>query len=160
VNISTHDIGLESLDALSGVDSLCLFVSEDERPLKGTSGFADWRLCGALSRVLLRGFFTGAPNDWLLLPAKERIPVARIFVAGLGKSQQLTASGLGEALSAAAKTLSRAKADGVALEVPGAGTLDENSRAAALKQAFLSEFRGSRVAVFSDKPLARLLGAK
>ena len=34
MSVTTHELGFESLDALSGVDSLCLFVSEDERPLK------------------------------------------------------------------------------------------------------------------------------
>ena len=59
MNVTTHEIGFESLDGLTGVDSLCVFVSEDERPLEGVAGYLDWRLCGQLSRVLIQKFFTG-----------------------------------------------------------------------------------------------------
>src|SRR3954452_25120632 len=98
-SVSTHGIGLDSLDELKDVDALCLFVGEDERPLRGVAGYVDWRLCGALSRVIKNGFFVGAAQDWLLLPSNGRIAPARIFVVGVGKRSALTAEGIGKALS-------------------------------------------------------------
>ena len=35
MKVTAHDIAMETLDALEGIDALCLFVGEDERPLRG-----------------------------------------------------------------------------------------------------------------------------
>ena len=88
MNLTTHEIGFPSLDALPGVDSLCVFVGQDERPLRGTAGYVDWRLCGALSRVLLQGFFIGAQGDCLLIPSEGRIAMSRIFALGTGTGER------------------------------------------------------------------------
>lgn len=154
---TTHDIGLEGLDALGGVDALCLFVAEDDRPLPSSAGYVDWRLCGALSRVLKNGFFTGAKDDWLLLPSDGKLPVPRIFVVGLGSRQRLDAGALSEALAAAGRVLSRAKVDAVALEVPSGAGVEDAARAEAFQKGFLPAFKGGRVALLVDKGLVRLL---
>ena len=158
MNVTAHDIGLEALDALQGIEALCLFVGEDERPLRGTAGFVDWRLCGRLSRVLQDGFFTGAQNDALLLPANGRFPLTRIFVIGLGHARTITPDSLGRALGKAADTLQKAQVHSVALEVPGEGVLDDGVRASALTSRFLSAFsNSSRVAVLAGEGIARFL---
>jgi leucyl aminopeptidase len=157
VSVTTYEIGLESLDALTGVDALCLFVAEDDRPLPGTAGYVDWRLCGALSRVLKQGFFTGVKDDWLLLPTDGRLPIPRIFAVGLGVRKELDAGALGRALANAAQVLGKAKVEAVALELPGGGRFDEAAQAAALQQHFLPAFTGKQVAVLADKSLAKLL---
>ncbi len=159
MNVTTYDIGFEALDSLTGADSLCLFISEDERPLPGVAGYVDWRLCGALSRVLLQGFFSGARGDKLLLPSDRRIAPYRIFAVGIGPSSGLSAPALNEALSNAATMLTRAGAQGVAMELPGSGLLPEAARAEALKKSFLPAFKG-RVAVFAERPLRALLGGR
>jgi Cytosol aminopeptidase family, N-terminal domain len=157
VNVAAYDVGLEGLDSLEGVDALCLFVGEDDRPLPGSAGYVDWRLCGSLSRVLQSGFFVGAREDSLLLPTDGRFSVPRIFVIGLGQRRGLDASSLGEVLANAGRVLARAKVEAVALEIPGVGALDEGTRAAALTDRFLPAFKGSKVAVLADKELARRL---
>lgn len=157
MNVSTYEIGLEGLDALAGVDALCLFVAEDDRPLPGTAGYVDWRLSGALSRVLKQGFFTGVKSDWLLLPSDGRIPIPRIFAVGMGARKNLDASALGAALANAAQVLDKAKVESVALELPGSGQVDEAAQAQALQQHFLAAFKGKRVTVLADKALAKLL---
>jgi len=157
MNLTTHEIGLGSLDAMPGVDSLCLFVGEDERPLRGTAGYADWRMCGALSRVLMRGFFSGSSGDCLLIPTEGRIAMSRIFAMGIGERQRFGSEALSQALSHAGRVLSKAQVTTVALEIPGAGAVDESGRAAALVEQFLPAFTGGRVAVLSEKGVARLL---
>jgi hypothetical protein len=157
VNVAAYDIGLQGLDSLEGVDALCLFVGEDDRPLPGSAGYVDWRLCGALSRVLQSGFFVGARDDSLLLPTDGRFPVPRIFVIGLGRRKGLDASSLGQALANAGQVLARARVEAVALEIPGTGALDEATRASALSDKFLPAFKGKKVAVLADKELARRL---
>jgi hypothetical protein len=157
VSLTTHELGFESLDEVKAADALCVFVAEDERPLEGAAGFADWRLCGGLSRALRGGFFIGAQDDCLLMPSRGRIAMRRIFVIGIGLARELDADRLGRALARAARVLRLAKVEGVALDVPGARTLAESTRAAALLNQFIPEFRGGHVAVLSDKGLLRLL---
>ena len=157
MNVAAYDVGLQGMDSLEGVDALCLFVGEDDRPLPGSAGYVDWRLCGALSRVLQSGFFVGARGDSLLLPADGRFPVPRIFIIGLGRRKGLDASSLGAALANAGQVLARAKVEAVALEIPGTGALDEATRASALSDKFLPAFKGKKVAVLADKELARRL---
>lgn len=157
MKFTCKEIGLEGLDSVGNVDSLCLFVAEDERPLRGIAGYVDWRLSGRLSEVLLDGFFTGVPSDWLLVPSSGRLTASRIFVAGLGPSTNLNASTLGEALHGVAQRLARAKVKAVALEIPGIGRVDDSIRASALVHQFAPEFKGSEILIFAEKPLARLL---
>ncbi len=157
MNVSAHEPGLAGLDALQDVDALCLFVGEDDRPLPGSAGYVDWRLCGALSRVLQSGFFVGAREDSLLLPTDGRFSVPRIFVMGLGPHRALEAPALGEALAHAGRVLTRAKVEAVALELPGTASLGDAARVSAFTERFLPSFKGRRVAVLADKDVARLL---
>ena len=158
--LTLHELSLESLDGLEGVDTLCLFVAEDERPLSGAAGLSDWRLCGQLSRLLVEGFFSGAADDSVLLPSNGRIGPGRIVVFGLGRRERLSdGPALGARLAAAASVLDRAGASSVALEVPGAGRLEDAERVRALKSGFLPGFHGRHLAVLGDKALSQLLGA-
>jgi len=154
--VTTHEVGFEPLDLLPGLDSLCVFVGEDERPLRGAAGFLDWRLAGSLSRVLVSGLFTGQAGDALLLSTLGRIAIPRAFAIGVGPGA-LTGDMLSSSLKMAAQVLDRARAESVALELPGAGVLPEQLRAQALREAFLPSFTGSRVAVLGEKGLAKLL---
>lgn len=140
--------GLDALDSLSGVEALCCFVTEDERPLSGAAGFLDWRLCGALSKVLLSGFFVGAPGDKLLVPTDARVPARRVFAIGLGRSQAVTALGLEHALTAAAAMLSKAQVPSVALAFPMLPGAVAAQRDELVERAFAPHFQGA-VAVFS-----------
>ncbi len=79
--IETADLGLPAIDALD-VDALAIFVGP-ERPLQGLAGFADWRLCGLISRVIRDGTYGPDTGEALLLPSGGRIAVPRIFCFGL-----------------------------------------------------------------------------
>jgi len=79
--IDTAELGLAAVDALD-VDALAVFVGP-ERPLQGLAGFADWRLCGLLSRVIREGSWQPETGEALLLPSGGRIAVPRLFCFGL-----------------------------------------------------------------------------
>jgi len=158
-SLSAHELSLQTLDCLDSVDTLCLFVSEDERPLQGAAGLSDWRLCGQLSRLLLDGFFSGAADDSVLLPSAGRMGPSRIVVFGLGRREQLSdAPALGARLAAAAAVLDRAGAQSVAFELPGSGQLEEGERVRALRTGFLPAFHGRHVAVLGNRALQQLVG--
>ena len=150
--VSTVPLTLDALDPLP-VDTLCLFVSEDERPLGGAAGFADWRLCGQLSRLLVDGFFRGTRGESLLLPSNGRIGPPRLVVLGLGPGGEALHPGvLRTALSQAADVLNRARVDSVALELPGRGAMPAPERTSAFDEAFVPSFRGARVTLLADGP--------
>ena len=149
-SVGTVNLTLDALDPLP-VDTVCLFVSEDERPLSGAAGFVDWRLCGQLSRLLVDGFFRGVRGESLLLPSNGRIGAPRLVVLGLGPGGEALHPGvLRTALSQAADVLNRARVDSVALELPGRGAMPAQERTSAFEEAFVPAFRGARVTLLAD----------
>jgi hypothetical protein len=81
LKIEVAELGLTAVDALD-VDALAVLVGP-ERPLQGLAGFADWRLCGAISRAIRTGVFHAGAGEALLLPSGGRISPARVFCFGL-----------------------------------------------------------------------------
>ncbi len=81
LQIEVADLGLPALDALQA-DALAVFVGP-ERPLQGLAGYADWRLCGALSRAIRQGHFAPETGEALLLPSRGRLSPARVFCFGV-----------------------------------------------------------------------------
>jgi len=156
-SLSTFDICLETLDELSSVDALALFMAEDERPLRGVAGYVDWRLCGALSRILQAKFFSGKTDEWLLLPSNGRVGPARIFALGVGASTQMTSMSVSHALATCAQRLLLAQVRSVALEIPGVGVLQESVRAELFSVRFWPAFRGDKVVLLGDRTLRRHL---
>lgn len=138
---------LEALDGLFGYEAHCCFVLEDERPLAGATGFLDWRMCGALSRVLQQGFFKGTPGERLLVPTDGRVQAGKIFAVGLGRASSVTALGLEHALSAAATMLERAQVQSVALSFPALPPAVGSLVPELVARAFVPAFDG-RVAIF------------
>jgi hypothetical protein len=151
VKISHQPLSLESLDTLAEVDTVCVFVAEDERPLQGLAGYLDWRLCGGISRLLLSGFLQGTLGESLLLPTQGRVAPQRAFVLGVGKRGALEPPQLADLLARAGDVLAKARATSVALEVPGGPKVDEAARIAALEQDLLLLFQGERVVVLADR---------
>ena len=78
--IETAELSLQGIDGLD-VDALAIFVGP-ERPLQGLAGFADWRLCGLISRAIRDGSYGPDSGEALLLPSGGRIAVPRIFCFG------------------------------------------------------------------------------
>jgi hypothetical protein len=69
----------------ASVDGLIVTLFKDERPLRGATGLADWRLCGRLSRLVASGRLTSAEGETLLMPPGRRLPFQRILAVGLGR---------------------------------------------------------------------------
>jgi hypothetical protein len=79
--IEVAELGLSALDGLD-VDALAVFVGP-ERPLQGFAGYADWRLCGAISRAIRTGLFEAGRDEALLLPSGGRVAPGRVFCFGV-----------------------------------------------------------------------------
>ncbi len=152
-----HEPSLEALDGLIGCDALCLFVAEDDRPLSGAAGFVDWRLGGALSRVLQQGFFVGAADDRLLFPTGGTLPVPCVFAVGVGLEASVDAARLGRFLEGAAAMLKKAKVGSVALALPRAASVGDAARVEALERHFRPGFGNGAVTVLAERGVRALL---
>ena len=76
----------KSLDALQSEAILAPFFS-DERPLKGLLGLIDWRLCGFVSRLIMRGVVRGELGETVLVPLGPRFASDKLFLFGLGGAE-------------------------------------------------------------------------
>jgi hypothetical protein len=103
LKIEVAELGLSALDGLD-VDALAVFVGP-ERPLQGFAGYADWRLCGAISRAIRTGLFRADAGEALLLPSGGRVAPARVFCFGVAEAPLAP-----EAFLHAARTLCEALA--------------------------------------------------
>ncbi len=145
---------LHAVDTLDDLDAVVCLVPEDQRPLQGGNGFVDWRLCGALSRALSEGFFTGAPGEKLLMPSDQRIAPPRVFAVGLGASRSVTMLGLEHAITASLAMLEKVKAEHIALAVPLLPQLDGIAVAGVLSRALVAKWKAGRVVVLGDPSIA------
>lgn len=137
MTVRAASVDLAALDALS-VESYVVFLASDERPPAGFAGLVDWRLAGALSRLVADGLVTGATDDALLssthgLAEGHQLSGARLFVFGIGT----TASDPVRFAAVAERAVERLRKAGVrtvAVGVPGHGS-NEATRAV-LQAAF------------------------
>jgi hypothetical protein len=113
---------LAKWDSLSdGPELLFATFFSDERPLRGTTGLLDWRLCGRLSRLALAGKITGALGETTLLPA-QRLAFQKLVLFGLGPSESFDEARFREAARAIKKVAKNLSASRFALGLPGRST--------------------------------------
>ena len=66
-------------------DVLVIGFFQDERPLKGSSGWIDWRFNGMLSHLLIENKLTGEWKETTLIPSQGRTVPKMVLLFGLGK---------------------------------------------------------------------------
>jgi len=115
MELSYYPLTMEALDQ-ADAEALCLFVSEDERPLTGLAGLVDWRLSGRLSRMIRAGLVIGAAGEALLTPPGMRLAFKKLFVFGLGAAR--TDEELAARLLDALRRLAQAGVRDAALQLP------------------------------------------
>lgn len=93
MKLRVDKIGFEQLDNIRH-DTLVLDHFVEDRPLQGLAGYADWRMNGWLSRLVLRGWAMGGPSETLLMPATSRLNVDRVLLVGLGRRGEYTPEAL------------------------------------------------------------------
>lgn len=112
---------MAQLDGLR-CEALALPFFSDERPLRGPLGLIDWRLCGFVSRLLVSGKIAGNLLETVLVPARPKLSVDKLFLFGLGAADQLTETKRGRAISHMLDTLARARVRTSAMVLPGRST--------------------------------------
>jgi hypothetical protein len=103
-------------------DVLVTGFFKDEKPLKGSSGWIDWRLNGMLSRFLMEKKLTGDWEETTLIPSQGRIKPRMILFLGLGEVKEYSYPRLRELSPHLLETLKKLDASNVCLSLPYEGS--------------------------------------
>lgn len=109
---------LRCLDELKS-EALALTFFQDERPLRGALGLVDWRLCGQISRILLRGQARGSLGEAVLVPTRPRFPFDKLILVGAGPIDAFDPACFSKVVERLLWTLDRVRARASVMALPG-----------------------------------------
>ena len=112
VILSTEGADLQECDVLA------IGLFQDERPLKGSSGWIDWRLNGMLSHFLIENRLTGDWRETTLIPSKGRVIPQMILRVGLGRVRDYSYLRLRELSPHLLETLKNLNTSNICLSLP------------------------------------------
>jgi cytosol aminopeptidase family protein len=115
--VRVHRGDVRGLDELS-VEALCLPMYQIVKQPTAVAGCADWRLCGRIAKLLLKGIFKGEDGETLLMPAMGRLGADCIFLFGLGEPRELRDSDVAKRAEDMVSVLENAKMTRVAVAAP------------------------------------------
>ncbi len=102
----------------ASADALVVPIFSDVRPLRGAAGLVDWRMCGLLSKQIVRGRVAGDELEALLIPADKRLPVHKIFVIGIGSREGFNVDRLDDYFDHVFDTLAAVRSRSAMLVIP------------------------------------------
>jgi hypothetical protein len=106
-------------------DCAVLAYHQDVRPLKGTVGLADWRMCGFFSRLILEDHIQGEIGDVLMMPVHDqKLRIAKVVLIGLGEKNKYDLVAFSNNLDIIFDTLYKMKIYDFAIELPGVSGSD------------------------------------
>ena len=110
-------ISKESID-LQESDLLVTALFKDERPLRGSIGWVDWRLNGVLSRFLIENRLTGEWRERTLIPSQGRVSPKAILILGMGKIKEYSYLSIREVVPFVVETLKNMRASNLCFSLP------------------------------------------
>lgn len=99
--------------------ALVLFRFSEKVPFRGITSLVDWRLHGHLSKTTINGFFTGAPEDPLLMPLGRFLPQPFLLLMGLGPRDRFSETVFEQSLLQTFDILRGLKVSDIVLALPG-----------------------------------------
>lgn len=112
VILSSEEIDVQECDIL------VTGFFQDERPLKGSSGWIDWRFNGMLSHYLIEKKLTGDWKETTLIPSQGRVVPRMILLLGLGEVQDYSYLRLRELSPYLLETLKKLSTSNICLSLP------------------------------------------
>jgi len=103
---------------LQECDILVTGFFRDERPLKGSAGWLDWRFNGLLSRFILENRLTGDWRETTLIPSHGRVIPSLILLVGLGGLKDYSYLHLRELFPSLLETLQKLGVKRICLSFP------------------------------------------
>ena len=118
MNIEFVTPDLRRLDRVHA-GALVVHLFENDIPFDQLSALLDWRLCGALSRLVIAGRLTSHAGESLLLPTQGRFPFERLLLLGLGPRRALAREEVAGEVRRAFDVLRRMRTHSAAVALPG-----------------------------------------
>lgn len=112
--------------ARARADVVVVALFEGERPLRGSAGQADWRLCGRLSQLVASGRLRGARGEAALVPTGGALRAPLLIAVGLGELRSFDARAQEEFAADAVRRACELEARVLALPF-AVGGLDERT---------------------------------
>jgi hypothetical protein len=127
-------------------DTLVVSFFRDERPLKGHTGLADWRLCGLLSGYILQQRIDGQLGEQILFPMNHRMRCRKVLAMGLGMKEQYSDVTFTDICRRVSDALFKLQVSDFALSLPGAilDGFDAGAATARLCEEIGDRFRRER----------------
>ena len=110
-------LSAENVD-LQECDAVVAGFFQDVRPLRGSSGWIDWRLNGMLSRFLIERKLNGDWKETTLIPSQGRTTPRIILLVGLGKVSEYSYLRLRELSPFFLETLKKLKVSDICFSLP------------------------------------------
>jgi hypothetical protein len=108
---------------LQECDVVVVGFFQDLKPLKGSSGWVDWRLNGMLSRFVIEMKLNGDWKETTLIPSHGRVTPRIILLVGLGKVGEYSYLRLRELCPYFLETLKKLNVSDICFSLPfGEGT--------------------------------------
>ena len=70
------------------LDTVVLTCYENERPLQGLAGIADWNFYGRISQYIRMGAFTGKIGECVFMPMRKNRFLYQILLIGAGSNSK------------------------------------------------------------------------
>jgi hypothetical protein len=99
-------------------DILVIGFFQDERPLRGSAGWVDWRLNGMLSHLLIEKRLIGEWKELTLIPSQRRVLSRVILLVGLGRVKEYSYLRVREISFYLLETLRKLNASHICLSLP------------------------------------------
>jgi hypothetical protein len=103
---------------LQECDILVAGFFKDEKPLKGSAGWLDWRLNGTLSRFVIDQKLTGEWKETTMIPSQGRVTAPILLLFGLGEIQDYSYLRLREFSPHLLETLKNLNASRICISLP------------------------------------------
>jgi hypothetical protein len=118
----------------TGAELVGVPLFADERPLRGSAGRADWRLCGKLSALILAGEISGEPGEAALVATFGGLRTPLLLVLGAGSREGYDARAYEQLAREATRRALALRVESLALSfaAEGAGAAAQERRASGL----------------------------
>jgi len=135
----TLEVAAQRLDEVR-TELVAVAFFETDRPLRGAAGRADWRLCGALTRLLIDERMSGAADEAVLVAIGRGWNAPRLLGLGLGERRDFEPADWEALGRSVALRAARLRSESVAFPVcdPDTGRVGVRERVGALLRGAVS----------------------
>jgi hypothetical protein len=134
---------------------LALPLYSDRLPTQGHTALCDWRLDGAIARLVLEGRTTGLLGQKAMIGGAARVGAERLLIYGLGQASGMSPVGLEKAVALIAADVAKLRLGSWSLGVMGKdldGLPFRDAAASTLRAVFREASQEDDVRIVEEEP--------